>query len=219
MKIKKLVFIFLTSMSFIFTFALPSFAWQFVMTDVDGTLTAGEDYTIEVYFEGEATDYLDLLSFAIQWDTTLLEAQDYEIPTYSRGSGFGAYDLWAASPIPPVFDDAGIGLLYDVSGETDLDHMEQFFPVATGETLMATFTFEALQSGYYEDLAGFYYTPENDLSELVDINGLHFNAQYGDLIMYKDGSNSVMAPVPVPAAVWLLGSGILGLVGLRRRTK
>lgn len=27
------------------------------------------------------------------------------------------------------------------------------------------------------------------------------------------------APVPIPAAVWLLGSGLLGLVGLRRRMK
>jgi hypothetical protein len=84
---------------------------------------------------------------------------------------------------------------------------------------MATFTFEALQSGYFEDLAGFYFTPENDLTERVDINGLGFNAQDGELIIYKEGSSSVMAPVPVPAAVWLLGSGILSLVGLRRRTK
>ncbi|MBV5305373.1 MAG: VPLPA-CTERM sorting domain-containing protein [Desulfobulbaceae bacterium] len=26
-----------------------------------------------------------------------------------------------------------------------------------------------------------------------------------------------MAPVPVPAAAWLLGSGLLGLFGLRRK--
>jgi hypothetical protein len=24
-------------------------------------------------------------------------------------------------------------------------------------------------------------------------------------------------PVPIPAAVWLLGSGLLGLIGIRRR--
>ncbi|MDH3590183.1 MAG: VPLPA-CTERM sorting domain-containing protein, partial [Gammaproteobacteria bacterium] len=28
-----------------------------------------------------------------------------------------------------------------------------------------------------------------------------------------------VAPVPVPAAVWLMGSGLLGLAGMRRRRK
>ncbi len=29
----------------------------------------------------------------------------------------------------------------------------------------------------------------------------------------------VATPVPIPAAVWLLGSGLIGLVGLRKRFK
>ncbi|MBN1906183.1 MAG: VPLPA-CTERM sorting domain-containing protein [Deltaproteobacteria bacterium] len=219
MKIKKLVFIFLTSLLFTFTFSLPSFAWQITMTNVDGTLEEGEEYTINVYFEGEKTDYLDLLSFAIQWDTSLLEATDYELADYTRGRGLSKYTLWGDSSIPPVFDDIESGRLYDVSSETDLDHMHQFFPVNTNETLMATFTFEALQDGYFENLAGFYYTPQNNLTELVDINGDSYNAQYGELAIFKEGSNSVMAPVPIPAAVWLLGSGVLGLVSIRRRDK
>jgi hypothetical protein len=32
-------------------------------------------------------------------------------------------------------------------------------------------------------------------------------------------SGEVVAPVPIPAAVWLLGSGLIGLVGLRRFKK
>ena len=35
-----------------------------------------------------------------------------------------------------------------------------------------------------------------------------------DLLLYKD-----VAVVPVPAAVWLFGSGLLGLVGVARRKK
>ena len=33
------------------------------------------------------------------------------------------------------------------------------------------------------------------------------------------GAEAVFSPVPIPAAVWLFGSGLLGLVGMARRKK
>jgi hypothetical protein len=41
---------------------------------------------------------------------------------------------------------------------------------------------------------------------------LRFNKADGQVTL-----NPNAAPVPVPAAAWLLGSGVLGLIGLRRR--
>jgi len=35
---------------------------------------------------------------------------------------------------------------------------------------------------------------------------------------YFDSITGSVAPVPIPGAVWLLGSGLVGLVGLRKRT-
>ncbi len=64
-----------------------------------------------------------------------------------------------------------------------------------------------------------------DLDDIYDLYGVELEwIQYikvegvsglsgGEIDAFAD-----VAPVPVPAAVWLLGSGLLGLVGIRRRT-
>jgi len=46
--------------------------------------------------------------------------------------------------------------------------------------------------------------------DLADLAGSAYSA-----VPFSGGL--VTAPVPVPAAVWLLGSGLLGLIGLRRK--
>jgi hypothetical protein len=84
---------------------------------------------------------------------------------------------------------------------------------------MATFTFTALQTGNFTDMANFYFTPEINLTELVNINGEVWVAEDGELLITKVGSTSVLSAVPVPAAVWLLGSGLIGLIGIRRRQR
>jgi hypothetical protein len=55
------------------------------------------------------------------------------------------------------------------------------------------------------------------------ITSVAFTEQgYGmDIISFELGTANppVTAPVPIPAAVWLLGTGLVGLVGIRRRLK
>jgi hypothetical protein len=55
---------------------------------------------------------------------------------------------------------------------------------------------------------------------LVDGNAVSF-AQGVDYFVSQVGGNYVVSgsAVPIPAAVWLLGSGLVGLVGLRRRMR
>jgi uncharacterized protein YuzE len=64
-----------------------------------------------------------------------------------------------------------------------------------------------------------------DLSSLGNVIGLEFEIESSDVGAYgintpgyfaMDNLNAVSA-VPVPAAVWLLGSGLLGLIGMRRK--
>lgn len=64
------------------------------------------------------------------------------------------------------------------------------------------------------DLGGGQYSFTADWSTLIE--GGPFNGRTGYWTM--DGTASVSA-VPVPAAVWLMGSGLLGLVGVARRRK
>jgi hypothetical protein len=37
--------------------------------------------------------------------------------------------------------------------------------------------------------------------------------------IYSNGTGADVTPTPIPAAAWLLGSGLMGLAGLRRRKK
>lgn len=43
--------------------------------------------------------------------------------------------------------------------------------------------------------------------------------QFTDLVLSADGTLSGVAPVPLPAAFWLLGTGLAGLAGVSRRRK
>ena len=55
-----------------------------------------------------------------------------------------------------------------------------------------------------------------DASALLNLNGL--NIYYNNLV--GDSSQIInQTVIPVPAAVWLFGSGLLGLVGMARRKK
>jgi len=51
----------------------------------------------------------------------------------------------------------------------------------------------------------------------VDFTGLARSIQFGSAANVAGFDNVSVAPVPLPAAIWLLGSSLLGLAGIRRR--
>jgi len=59
--------------------------------------------------------------------------------------------------------------------------------------------------------------------DLYGTAGAKFVDEFGTVYNYDENGNVVMvqnlAAVPVPAAVWLFGSGLLGLIGISRRKK
>jgi len=216
---RKIYLAIILSSIFIIISVIPAFAWQFTLSNADGSLTEGGTYEMVVDFQGDTTDYLDFLFFAIEWNTDLLAVGDFvAMNEYVRDPGFpqSPYNLWEPTFITPELDIEN-GRYINVNAATHNDHMREFFPEDTGETQMATFTFTALQTGYFEDLATFYFTPENDLTELVNINDVSYDAEKGHLQITKSGSSSVLSAVPIPGALWLFGTGLMGLFGARFR--
>lgn len=56
----------------------------------------------------------------------------------------------------------------------------------------------------------------------LDLNGI--DLFYGSLTdqgceIFLNGAEMINVPIPIPGAIWLLGSGLIGLVGFRRRFK
>jgi hypothetical protein len=60
--------------------------------------------------------------------------------------------------------------------------------------------------------------PAEDNSPLYKTLIASFNGYTGGFsISTAEGTNGAISPVPLPGAVWLLGTGLIGLVGVRRR--
>ena len=202
-------------------------AWYMELTNVDGTLTSGEYYSMDIYFQGVETDNLETYFAAVRWNESLVSLAGIVYDDYTRPEPpFGEYTLWNGEELPDSPPGSHFGYwdvpsneFWNINGAENLDHPDEFYPVASGENHLATLWLTAVTSGYYEDIASFIFS---NTDELVMINGktLTEPGAYpsdGLICIRKEGTSSIIAPVPIPAAVWLLGSGLLGMVGIRRR--
>jgi hypothetical protein len=176
-------------------------AW-FVSIEPIGTadIANGDTLTAEVYFNVDAGEsvVLDGYEFALGYDTAELS--------------FASLTSTPPSPLSALF-----GAPYDSGGIVDNFHGVTFAvgPTLTeGSTLLATVDFTVLAPILDGEL-DVWFADSPHGADQFKVDGGIFNMLVPNADYVAQGPD--VGAVPVPAAVWLLGSGLLGLIGIRRR--
>ncbi|MCP3871891.1 MAG: PEP-CTERM sorting domain-containing protein [Desulfobacteraceae bacterium] len=82
---------------------------------------------------------------------------------------------------------------------------------------------DLLNYGYFSIIPFIFVGTQDHLLNIVTMNGTNWAVtetakdRNGDSGIIEIISFGTLMPVPVPGAIWLLGSGLLGLLGIRRR--
>jgi hypothetical protein len=131
------------------------------------------------------------------------------------GTTTGGYNITTSEMGHLYYTELGNKGYYDVSGNVQSDY-----------GLSTNSPFSNLQPYYYwtdtavQNSAGHYwvfnFTDGNQLAAVA--NGTDFGGNGYYALAVRSG-DVVASTVPIPGAVWLLGSGLIGLIGIRRKFK
>ncbi|MDY6839780.1 MAG: VPLPA-CTERM sorting domain-containing protein [Thermodesulfobacteriota bacterium] len=171
-----------------------------------------------------------------EWTSTFGNSSVLYSGTYDGETGYFFLNTGAGSVygwVDILYDNGGVGLSADFSGESavyvrfDPDHL------AFGKDSIMQLTLE--DSDSTSTLERRWVSPDDYVTDpglgpldvefmLSDFSGITLTDIQSVKFFYEgDFANDVafheIATVPVPAAVWLLGSGLIGLVGIRKKFK
>jgi len=151
----------------------------------------GDSVSVDLRISGLGDDILSAFDLDISFDASILDFQ-----SFTFGTGLDTFGLGTLNDAA----DFGGGLVNVFELSFDLDADLEFFQ--PNDFVLGTFNFDTLSYG----------TSALDISVigLAGALGLPLDAEL------RSGSVSV---VPVPAAIWLFGTGLIGLIGFSKRRK
>jgi len=154
----------------------------------------GDSVSVDLRISGLGDDSLGAFDINIAFDDSILDFQSFTFGTGLDVSGFGSVNGFAVA--------GGDINIFEISLDSPSD-LNTFQP---NDFVLGSFTFDTLSIG----------TSTLDLT----INAL--SDEFGFLLEAGAASGSIKvaaASVPAPAALWLFGTGLIGLIGFSRRRK
>ena len=147
-----------------------------------------------------------------KYDFGFVAGGSYNLITNQFGTTFGSYTFAGGAMVDFALRDRGSDntfgtvddMIYSISNPADYADQWYYTPIAASNSRNPV-----VSSPYYHTLA---------LLWDLDRNGVMDTGFDIGVSTPLSGTDGVM-PVPLPAAVWLLGSGLLGLAGSLRRKK
>ena len=192
---------------------VPSaFAWYYDIRNPD------HDNTVEIYFTpDEGGNLVETMNFAFGYDGDLVDGGSVPPPNLADPlSDTLDWSLETYTFDMPTFTEGGSGANNYAPEDMILNFSGYGAATLTEETLVGTITFAgtAVTDGYADMWWGRideYYTSS------VDSVVYNTGTNPGNFVDTLGAGIADVAAVPIPGAVFLLGSGLLGLIGIRKK--
>jgi hypothetical protein len=159
------------------------------------SFTAAHTGNISAYFAGSTAGYTNTLSLLVNGIDTGIAGLNNHASSYGQVLSFG--NVHAGDSLVFKLNVLTTGDKFYSDTSMNTDHVNHVYSNAyAGDSLIPAGTYVA-----FEDLR----------------NGGDFNYHDENFVFTNVGTN--VASTPIPAAIWLFGTGIAGLVGMNKRKK